>query len=163
MMRRHDREITDPTALDDVIARCDCIRLALNVPGGAPYIVPLNFGFVHEGETRRFYMHCAGEGRKLALMQRDPAVGFELDTGHGVSGGDTACTWSFRFESIIGTGTLRVLTDPEEKRRALLHLMAHYDGGGMPGGQGWTFEPAMLAAVTALELTVTEMSGKKHD
>lgn len=164
-MRRRDREITDDALLDELIRRCDCIRLAFNVPGGAPYLVPLSFGFVHEGGARVFYLHCAGSGRKLDLLRQNPHVGFELDTGHAVNGGDTACEWSFRFESIIGTGLLCELCDPADKQAALRCLMAQYDGGkrpaGMPDGP-WAFDPAMLKAVTVLRLTVQELSGKKH-
>ena len=78
-MRRKDRQVTDGAAIDAIIRGCDCLRLAFPVGDGAPYILPLNFGFVREGEKRVFYFHSAKKGRKLDLARERPLVGFELD------------------------------------------------------------------------------------
>lgn len=157
-IRRKDRQITDEAQIDAVLRRCDCIRLAFAC-AGAPYIVPMNFGFVHEaGGPRLFYLHCARRGRKLDEMRRAPRVGFELDTGHGVITAPEACGWAFRFQSVIGTGTLEEVTDPAGRRRGLQCLMAQYSGRA-----DWAFSEAELQAAAILRLTVEELCCKQHE
>ena len=45
-MRRTDREVTDPAAIDAIIRACPCCRLGLR-DGEGVYLVPLNFGFAN--------------------------------------------------------------------------------------------------------------------
>lgn len=43
-MRRKERQVTNPAEIRAVIDRCKVLRLGLNA-AGAPYIVPMNFGW----------------------------------------------------------------------------------------------------------------------
>lgn len=156
-MRRKDRQVTGESEIDAILSRCDCCRIAFSAPDG-PYIVPMNFGFAQENGVRRLYFHCAGEGRKLALLRQDPRVGFEMDTGHELVVGERACGYSYRYQSIIGTGTLAVLQRPEEKAAAMRRIMAHYTVS-----TAWEFPTAMLDKTTLLCLTVTELTCKVHE
>lgn len=156
-MRRSDRAVTDPEKIDAIIRDCDCCRLAFATEG-APYIVPLNFGYVHEGEKRAFYFHGAREGRKLDLIRNAPTVGFELDTNHLLHPGDVGCSYSFRFQSVIGTGRVALVEDAAEKRRGLSLILQHYSGKA-----NWDFPEKMLRAVAVWKLEVTELSCKEHE
>ena len=156
-MRRKDRQITDEAQIDAVLRQCDCIRLAFAC-AGAPYIVPMNFGFVHEaGGPRLFYLHCARRGRKLDEMRRAPRVGFELDTGHGVITAPEACGWAFRFQSVIGTGVIREVREPEEKKRALSAILAHYEKS-----RPFTFTDEQAQRVAVFRLDVAQLTCKEH-
>ena len=68
-MRRKDLAVTDPAKIDAIIQGCDCIRLAF-ADGTHPYIVPLSFGYVREGDTAKFYFHGATNGRKVDLSRK---------------------------------------------------------------------------------------------
>ena len=155
-MRRHDREITDAAQIDAVIRACDCCRLGF-ADGGSCYIVPMNFGFVREGGRRIFYFHSAREGRKLELAQRNGTAGFELDTGHGLNTADAPCGYSFRFQSVIGTGRISLVQEPAEKLRAREAVMAQ-----CTGRSGWEFPAGAADSVAILKLTVQEISCKVH-
>ena len=63
-MRRHDREITAPDEIIEVMKKCDVCRLALNDAGGYPYILPLNFGMTTDNGKIELYFHGAKEGTK---------------------------------------------------------------------------------------------------
>lgn len=154
-MRRKDREITDSAEIRRIIADCDCCRLAFSVEGGAPYIVPLNFGVGDDGKS--LYFHSASEGRKLDLLRQNPVVGFEMDTDHKLNQGKTPCNCSFCFSSVIGSGRLIVLTDTAEKITALGKIMEHYCGEDKH-----EFPPEMVQATTVLKLEITDMTCKKH-
>lgn len=54
-MRRNDRAVTEPNRIDEIIRACDCCRLGF-ADGEESYIVPLNFGFCWERETRVFLL-----------------------------------------------------------------------------------------------------------
>ena len=105
-MRRNEHELTDQERIDTLIGSCQVCRLGF-VDGDRPYIVPLNFGYAREGGRRIFYFHGAREGRKMDLARRNGTAGFELDTAHELHEGDAACSYSFRYQSVIGSGTVR--------------------------------------------------------
>ena len=92
----------------------------------------------------------APEGRKIDLLRKNSRVGFELDTGHAVNAGESACGYSFRFQSVIGTGRVSFV----EARQ----IMRHYAGEA-----DWLFDSRALAAVTILRMDVETLACKAHE
>lgn len=156
-MRRHDREITDPAKIDEIIRACHCCRLGF-ADAGEVYIVPLNFGFTSEGGKRTFYFHGATEGRKIGLIRQSPRVAFELDTHYRLNEAETACGYSARFQSVMGTGIVHLLEDHAEKAEALRHIMQHNTGKA-----DWTFPEAMLTGTAVFRCEVETISCKEHE
>lgn len=156
-MRRKDREVTEPVKVADIIDRCTCCRIGF-CDDGEVYIVPLNFGYKKENGTYTFYFHGAGEGRKIDLIKKSPQVGFEMDTGYLLHEGNIACSYSARFQSVIGNGTVSIVTGFGEKKQGLSLLMEH-----AAGKQDWDFDEKMVNAVTVFRLEVTKMSCKEHE
>lgn len=154
-MRRKEREVSSRAAIHEIIESCDCCRIAL-WDGEKPYIVPLNFGWEEQEGRLLFYFHCAGKGKKLTLLRQYPSVGFELDTGHALQSADKAENYTFCYRSIIGSGTLCELLQPEEKRHALNLLMQHYTGRAE-----WEMTGCMQCT-TVLCLKVEELTAKQH-
>ena len=152
-MRRKDREVKEKLDLEEIIRQADVVRLAFFAPK-APYIVPLNFGYVWD-ETLKFYFHCAKEGRKLELMKTDNAVGFEIDIGHELLSGGVACEWGMNYKSIVGTGKMHELADEESKAKGLDSIMKHNGFEGSP-----SYSAQALGSVKVLCLEVDELSGK---
>lgn len=159
-MRRKDREITESQAIIDIIENCQCCRIGFQ-DDGEVYIVPLNFGFEHSGQRMVFYFHGAKEGRKIDLIAKSPRVGFELDTNHEVyakSNNGTACTYTARFQSVIGTGKVNMVDDADEKKHGLLLLMQHTTQKCER-----SFDEKMLNAVAVFKLVVEKLSCKEHE
>lgn len=155
-MRRSDREVTDPAAIQAIIRACDCCRLGIS-DGETPYVVPLNFGYCECEGAYTFFFHCAPTGKKLHLLEKNPNVGFELDTNHAVNTAETACGYSFRFQSVIGKGYIVKIEDPVEKKDALQRIMEHYSNR-----DDWPLSEESLEGVTLLRLNVQEMTCKEH-
>lgn len=157
-MRRSDREVRDLESILNIIHNCSCCRLGF-VDDAEVYIVPLNFGFERKEETLVFYFHSAKEGRKIDLIAKNPRVGFELDTPPEIyaQNGDIACNYSARYQSIIGTGVVSIVTDLEEKKRGLLLLMEHVTQKG-----DWAFDEKMIDSVAVFKLEVAKLSCKEH-
>ncbi len=152
-MRRKDREITDKERIYQIIAGCDCCRLGFST-GKSAYIVPLNFGY--DREQNAFYFHGAQEGRKIDLIRQNGYAGFELDKNHELLEEEKACEYSFRYQSVIGEGAIRILEDPEEKRHGFDCIMKQ-----MTGRDGWEYPEAAVRHTAVLRLDVTEMSAKE--
>lgn len=155
-MRRSDREIRESDRIDAIISSCHCCRLGF-CDGKDVYIVPLNFGFRSEGGKRTFYFHSAKEGQKIELIARNGHAGFEMDTGYALQAGETACSYSARFQSVIGSGKVSFVEEAEEKETALRLLMEHNTGRA-----DWKFTSVMLDAVRVFRLDVEEIACKEH-
>ena len=153
-MRRKDREITDPEKIREIIADCQCYRLAFCDQGKA-YIVPLSFGYTEQDGKFVFYFHSAQEGRKLDLLRRTGYAGFEMDTHYKLNQSETACGWSARFRSVIGGGRVSIVE--AEKREGLQFIMGH-----LTGKDQWEFDENMLKAVCVFKLEVEELACKEH-
>jgi len=156
-MRKQNREIAQRSGILDVLEQAQVCRVALNTPEGGPYIVPLNYGYrLDEDGVLTLYFHCANEGRKLDLIRADGRCGFQLDCAHELRQGQTACDFTFYFQSIIGSGDIALVADEDERMRGLDALMRHY------GGAGLGYKERALALTTVLKLTANEYCGKRH-
>ncbi len=154
-MRREDREVKEFDAILKIVAACKVCRLALWDEEG-PYIVPLNFGYEVKGGRLTLYFHSAKEGRKLRALAAEPRAAFEMDGGHRLIEAERACGYGYAFESVVGSGRAALVSDPEEKRRALALLMRHQTG------REFSFGDAEAAAVAVIRLEVERLSGKLH-
>jgi len=155
-MRRYKQEITDKNEIENIIAGAEVARLAVNRKEGAPYIVPMNFGY----EADTFYFHCAGAGLKLDLLKSDPRVCIEIEDGISIEkGGETdPCRWGMNYRSVIATGRAEFITDLKTKTAALKSIIAKFadvDTHLMP-------EKA-IAAVTVFKVNVDELTAKASD
>jgi len=153
-MRRKDREVSDNDFITDIINRTDVCRLAFAVDN-EPYIVTMNFGFVAEGKGS-LYFHCAGQGRKLEMISKNNRVCFAMDTDHKLYGGEKGCDWGMNFSSVVGYGTVTIITDDEKKKEGLNAIMAHYGALGEI-----IYDTITLKRTTILRLEISEITGKK--
>ncbi len=154
-MRRKDRLVDDPDELRLILEECKVCRIATMDEEGL-YIVPLNFGYEYDGGKLALYVHSARDGRKVRAFKNNAAVAFEMDTGHQLMEGDTACQTSYRYMSIIGNGSIHELDDNAEKAGALNALMKHLSG------RTFEFNDKMLNAVAVFKIDVSRFSGKRR-
>ena len=102
-----------------------------------------------------FYFHGAQAGRKYELSQQTPTVGFEIDGGYRPVAGDTACAFTAEFQSVIGTGVLRLLSDRQEKIAGLNAVMRQ-----LSGRDGWDYPDAMVDSTAVYCLQAKTLSCK---
>lgn len=150
-MRRAEREMQDEQEISQLLNRGKILRLAIPDPSSiAPYLVPVNYGYTWEEGQLTLFFHSASAGRKYELLKNGAIVGFELDAGYLLREGATACSYSCRFESIIGTGSVRLLTAEEERLGAIRCLMRCLCGKEPPVEERALSKTAVFA-VDALE------------
>lgn len=155
-MRRKEREVTDGAKINEIIGRCDCCRLGF-VDGDEAYIVPLNFVMAEENGKRVFYMHGAKEGRKAGLVREKGRCSFEMDTTHQLLSADSACDFSYLYQSVMGKGSIAFVEDLEQKAAALNLIMGQYSGRS-----DWSFPAEMLKRTGLMRLEVEELSCKEN-
>jgi len=151
-MRRKDREILNMDEILEIIKKCDVCRIAL-FDKEYPYIIPMNFGFEYQNQQIILYLHCANEGKKLDLINKNNKVSFEMDCSHKLVQGNTPYDCTMEFESVIGNGIIEIMH--ENKERALSVLMQHYSKE-----ETFTFSDKMLLATTTLKITVESITAK---
>jgi nitroimidazol reductase NimA-like FMN-containing flavoprotein (pyridoxamine 5'-phosphate oxidase superfamily) len=119
-LRRTDRELTDPDALDDVLRRGSYVTVGL-VQDGAPYVVSLSYGF---DEARcALYSHLATEGRKLDAITADPRVCATVVIDGGYRMGEC----KHDYESVVIEGRMVIVDDPAERRHGMRVLVGRLE------------------------------------
>ena len=153
-MRRVNREIKDLNEIKKIVDGCKVLRIATKDEEGL-YVVPLNFGYSCENGKFTFYFHSAKEGRKIDAFKADEQVAFEMDCEHKLVVAEKACGYSYKFASVIGTGTITFL-EGKEKLNALSILMKHQTG------KDFTFDEKMAKGVTVCSLIAEKLTAKAN-
>ena len=122
-----------------------------------PYVVPLHYGYEYADGKLTLYAHSARAGHKLDLIERNPHVGVEIDSDHGIiSGGDVPCKYGSAYASLMGRGVAEVVVDPAEKTRAIALLMKHQTG------RDFAISERMTATVAIIKVTVRAFTAKRN-
>ena len=156
-MRRKERAVTEPAKIREIIRKSQVLRVGY-CDRGEVYIVPVNFGCAEENEAYTFYFHGASGGRKYALSKQGCPVGFELEAVAEVVVDDTRpCSSTCRFQSVIGTGRISLITDLEEKRRLLRLILSHYTDAHL-----CQFDEASIRQTAVFQLRAEQMTCKER-
>ena len=153
-MRRNDRAVTDSAEIAAFLAREQILRIGF-FDGEEVYIVPVNYGYTEENGQATFWFHGAAAGRKYTLAMQSPTVGFEIDGGYALLPAETACGHSAHFQSVIGTGTLRIAGTRAEKQKGLQAVMRQ-----ATGRSDWEIPDAAADKTAVFRLDVTAMTCK---
>lgn len=121
------------------------------IDGNRPYIVPLSFGY----RDNTLYFHGSLQGKKIDLILENPNVCFEFDQLIETIESEKACSWSMKFQSVIGFGMACLLDEKEEKQKALAIIMAQYSN------RRFDFPEKMLQATAVIKVAVESLTGKQ--
>jgi nitroimidazol reductase NimA-like FMN-containing flavoprotein (pyridoxamine 5'-phosphate oxidase superfamily) len=150
-MRRSDKQVTDITVIEEIIACAEVCRIAM-CDGNVPYLVPVNFGY----RDRAIFIHSPLEGRKIDILKKNNRVCFEVEADVEILKGKAACDWGARYLSVIGTGAACFIEDIPGKKDALDVIMRKYSGTG-----GHSYDVARVNSISVIRIDIREMSGKK--
>jgi nitroimidazol reductase NimA-like FMN-containing flavoprotein (pyridoxamine 5'-phosphate oxidase superfamily) len=150
-MRKAKQEIRDMNILEEILGKAIICRLAM-IDGDMPYILPFNYGY----RDGCLYIHSAPEGKKIDLLKRDKRVCFEIEDTIDILTGEKACDWTTSYRSVVGYGTVEILSDAQSKQQGLELIMAQH---GAP--ELVEFNPKNLGRMVILKLSITSMTGKQ--
>lgn len=151
-MRRKEKEITEESAIEDIIKKSLVCRLALS-DDNSPYIVPLSFGY----RDRVLYFHGPLKGKKIDIIRKNQNICFEFDINTEIVKAEDACHWSMKYQSVIGFGKAALLEDLDEKRKALSIIMSQYSD------RTFQFNHATLKETVVIKVEIDSMTGKQSE
>ena len=100
-------------------------------------------------------MPSSGIPRKSSRMR---AGTFRITLEIGIrAAGLSGCSYSYRYRSVIGTGVICEVQEPEEKKRALSAIMAHYEKS-----RPFAFTDEQTQRVAVFRLDVAQLTCKEH-
>lgn len=149
------KDVTDdPAIVAEVLRAAEYLSLAVLDEAG-PYSVPVNFA-CRDGVL---FFHSAKKGRKIEALRRAEAAGtsvaFSAATDLGMKTGAKACQWGYTFRSVLGSGTVRELTDPADARAGLGVIMEKY-----AGSDGFPYDGGILAKTAVLALRIGQATAR---
>jgi len=154
-MRRKDRQISDINGIEEILLKCKTCHVAM-VDNGAPYVVPLNYGYkLIGGSVLELYFHSALEGRKLDILKRNNKVCFEMADEGEPTRSESPCSSGYYYSSVIGFGEAVFIDDADEKCRALSALCMHQIGKDV------TFTAGQSETVCVFKIVSADFCGKK--
>jgi hypothetical protein len=150
-MRKTNLEITDTAVIEEILSGSEICRIAM-IDDGKPYLLPFNYGY----KDNCIYIHSAVSGKKLDVLQKNNSVCFEVEQFEGIFKHEKACKWTTTYRSVIGYGTVEIMTDFDQKINGLEIIMSQH---GDPGVH--TFEARQINAMVILKLCITSITGKQ--
>ena len=154
-MRRKDRAVEDREEIKKMVEACGECSLAFNGEE-YPYVIPINFGEVWDGEKVSLYFHCAKEGEKIERMKRDNRVSFSMYILEELKIFAPACKSTIVYSSVCGIGRLESVEEKEEKIRGLDAIMRHLD----KKTEHFEFNEKVVEQTAVLKLTVEQITAK---
>ena len=118
-----------------------------------PYVVPVNYGYV----DGRIVFHCALEGRKLDCIRAHPAVSFAVARQTGTVQPHFGTQCHVDNESVICTGTARIVEEAQEKARLLnaFNRCFSREAADIPAQR--------ISTCAVVEIRVIEMTGRREE
>jgi len=149
-MRRKDKKITDQKIIEEILTKSHICRIAL-FDEDHPYIVPLNYGY----DGKFLFFHGAAEGKKINLIKENNKVGFEIEQGHEIITADLSCDWTTKYRSIVGAGSVEIITDFKRKKIALDCIMKQH------GREENQYQDKTIDRIVVLKVKIAELSAKQ--
>jgi hypothetical protein len=123
-----------------------------------PFITPTTFWY--DAERHEIYFHSNITGRLQANSVRHPQACFETSQAGKLLPSNVALEFSIQYESAVAFGLIRLLSEPEEKRRALYGLIEKYFPGMQPGAHYRPISDAELKQTAVYAISIQSWSGK---
>ncbi|MDD6553326.1 MAG: pyridoxamine 5'-phosphate oxidase family protein [Prevotellaceae bacterium] len=151
-VRRQDR-LMDEARAREILRTTEYGVLSLT-DGDQPYGIPVNF--IWDGKDS-IYIHCAPEGRKLRIIEKNPLVSLcAIGNVHLLPRNFTT-----EYESVIVFGKAHIHL-PEEERMAALHLLIDKLSPDFKE-IGDKYAHASFHRTEIIRIDITDFSGKcKH-
>ena len=149
-MFRKDREITERSDIEAIIRNATVCRIGL-CDRNRPYVVPVCFGY----RDNTIYFHGALGGQKIDMLRSNNTVCFEFDSDTELVAAQQGCDWGMKYRSVIGYGKAAFLEDPEQKKRALGIIMAHYTD------RSFQYSEQSVKATAVIKIEISSMTGKQ--
>jgi len=130
-------------------------RLATVNADGTPYITPIHYIYLN----RKIYIHGLIRGQKMSNITANPNVCFEIDRFEKLIFPEekSPCDVNTQYQSVIITGTAKIVEDENLKAEALDLIVEKYT----PSLSGASFGNS-IKATGVIEIEIKEVTGKYY-
>lgn len=148
------KDITLQPELLEIISKCKVCHVGF-VDGDKPYVLAFNFGF----DGKSVYLHCAKEGYKIDVLNKNNQVCIEFDTDHDLFARheEVACSWRMRYRSVIVWGKAEFVSDYNEKVDGLKIFMKNYSD------LNFEFSTPSVNNIHIIKIPIDKMTGRKFE
>ena len=152
-MTKRELQIIDEDRIRAILDTAKVLHLGMCVDN-EPYVVPMNYGYVMENGRLVLYLHSAMQGKKLDMIRANSRVFFELDCDRIPFEGEKPCQYGLSYSSVMGRGEARIISEVEEKMKALTLLMKTQTG------KDFEFNEKLVSIVAVIRIDVAEFTAK---
>lgn len=147
-IRRQDRTLEEEKALN-LLLNGEYGFLAMNNNGNG-YGIPISYAY----DDNKIYFHCAPEGEKLRIIEKNDSVCFCVVGNTNVQ----PDKFTTLYESVLAFGNIVVVSDDDEKMKALMLLVDKYS----PEYKdiGLKYAKGSFARTKVLRIDIERISGK---
>lgn len=140
--------------ITDLLNRAQVGNLATIGKDGYPYVLPVHFVYCES----KIYIHGLPKGMKIDNIKTNEKVGFEAYDMKGLIKGDSACNTNTEYESVVITGTAKIIDDSSVKEKMLDKIVDKYT----PKYTGQKLPENMIKGTAVLEVDIKDISGKYY-
>ena len=110
--------------LEKIINECDVCHIAMVDENNMPYVLPFNFGYAND----EIIMHSAQQGKKIDILKNNNNVCVAFSNGYELraQNENVACSYSWKYRSVLAYGKVEFIEDFNEKIDALNAIMKNY-------------------------------------
>lgn len=140
--------------LERIIEKCQICHIAMVDLEGKPYVLPFNFGYKDEV----FYLHSAPIGKKIDILKKNNEVCISLSTDYELrsQNEDVACSYAWKYRSILVYGKVEFIVDSDEKIKAFNILMKNY------ADRDFKYSEPSVREVCVYKVKVERMEGRAY-
>lgn len=142
----------DQSRIESVIKSCKACFLGLCDANMQPYVIPMNFGY----ENGVIYLHGGVSGRKWSILETNPKACITFMTNVDLAWQDEqiACSWRVKSQSVVAEGVLEIVSDLNEKVKALDIIMAQYSS------RPFKYSEPAIRNVGVLKMKIVQLGAK---
>ena len=142
--------------INNLLQRAQTGSLATLNPDGTPYSTPIHFVYYDNA----IFVHGLPKGKKLNNIAQDSRVGFSVFEMDKLLLDPDGKSWdtNTKYESVIISGTAKLVDDIEEKRNALNKIVEKYT----PHLVNNEIPNNMVKGTAVIRIDVTEITGKYY-
>ncbi|MCQ2225246.1 MAG: pyridoxamine 5'-phosphate oxidase family protein [Paludibacteraceae bacterium] len=157
-MRKESREMSAEWALE-VLDKAPYVTVSMTEEDGTPYGLPLS---LVRTDDKTFYFHCALEGKKLDILQKNPRVCLSAVTKCKPTVGPKDGSFTLEFKSAIAFGIAEIVESDEEKIAALRAICERFLPQHMDAFETSIARSLGRTAVVRIQLTEPPVGKRKQ-
>jgi len=156
-MQKRDRTIKDIINFSDqekIIKRAKICHVGM-IDGEKPYVLAFNFGY----ENKIIYLHTSNYGGKLAILKKNNNVCVEFDVDHDLfyRHKEVACSWRWKYRSVIAYGKAEIIDDYDDKIYGLKIFMKNYSD------IDFKFSKPSVDNIKIIKIKIEKLTGRQFE